>query len=63
MLDDIIYKGLSSTGNLRTSSPRGGYQHLLRGLNDLTLTAGRELMSDTSHLVVTLSWALPFLDR
>lgn len=63
MADDIIYKGISSTGHLRTSSPRGGYQHLLRGLNDLTSTAGRGLMSNMSHLVVKLSCALPFLDR
>ena len=36
------------------------YHYLLRGINDITSPMGRKSISDMIHLVVILSFALPF---
>ena len=58
MADDNIYRGLSSVGNLRISTPRGRYHRLLHGMNALTSPMRKEPITDMSHLVVISSYAL-----
>ena len=36
------------------------YHHLLRWINDITSSVGREPISDMIHLIMILSFSLPF---
>ena len=57
MADDSIYRGLSPVGNLMTSTPMGRYHHLIRRINDLISSVGREQIIDMIHLAAISSIA------